>query len=104
MTTNKAPIQPEAVAKHRPIERFQPGWWWKGDFGDGDVWVQVDLRVESEQISTGRRLVRILGTDPSKTGDDRDVQLVQERGFSVPSLTEAQGRRCGLTTGKGAES
>jgi hypothetical protein len=93
----------EQLARHRPIEKLKPGYWWLGDYDDARVWGRVDLIMETERVADGRRLVRVAGTDPYETGEGlRNLLLVQFRGYSVLSMTEAQARRCGLGAEDGA--
>lgn len=95
MTTST--IAPETVARRRALEKLRPGYWWQGDFGDGLIWVCVDLIIESEQILTGKRIIRVFGTDPTVPWNERNVQHINLRGSSVLSVTERQAKRCGLT-------
>jgi hypothetical protein len=87
----------ERLARHRPIERLEPGYWWCGDYDNGRIWGRVGLIIETKRAIDGRRLVRVAGTDPYETGEElRNLLLVQFRGYSVPSITEEQARTCGL--------
>jgi hypothetical protein len=87
----------EQLARHRPVQKLKPGYWWLGDYDGGRIWGRVDLVMETERAIDGQRLVRLFGTDPYETAEElRNLQLVQFRGFSVPSITEAQARTCGL--------
>lgn len=87
------------VARYRNVEKLQPGYWWLGSYGteaDPDqieqIWAQASLILELEQIRTGRKVVRVLGTGI----DGEPVELVNYRGYSVESLTERQGDKLGL--------
>lgn len=86
----------ESVARHRVIQKLKPGYWWQGEFDTGVIWVRVDLIMETENVITGKRLVRLYGTDPNETGERRGVLHVDLRGKTVLSITEAQARRSGL--------
>jgi hypothetical protein len=98
VTTPDAAVRAaEQVARYRPVEKLKPGYWWLGDYDDGRIWGRVDLVMETERISDGRRLVRVAGTDPYETDEElRNLRLVQVRGASVLSITEVQARKCGL--------
>jgi hypothetical protein len=106
VTTRGAAVRAaEQVSRHRPIQKLKPGYWWCGDYDDGRIWGRVDLIMETERVTDGRRLVRVAGTDPYETDEElRNLLLVQVRGYSVPSVTEAQARKCGLGTEAGSQS
>jgi hypothetical protein len=85
------------AARYRNVEKLQPGYWWLGTYGaDEDtaeqLWAQASMILELEQLTTGRRIVRVIGT----ATDGEPVELVQYRGYSVESLTERQGDKLGL--------
>lgn len=85
------------AARYRNIEKLQPGYWWSGEYGVDAasarlLWAEVSMILEFEQVATGRRYVRVLGT----ATDGEPVELIQYRGYSVESLTERQGDKLGL--------
>jgi hypothetical protein len=98
-------VQIEALARHRAVEKMQPGYWIyvevdvEGRDGATEwVWGQVCLIMEVEQITTGKRIVRMSLTDPAAEGEDRGITMAAYRGESRLSLTQRQGVRCGFPT------
>lgn len=91
----------ESLSRLRPIQKVKPGWWLLGEFirnADGshfEAWWQANTILELESPVHGP-LVRIYGVDT--TGES--VEFDQRRGYSVETVTEREGARCGLVVPK----
>ena len=99
MARTKVKPTPESLMKYRAVENIRPLGWWLGTYKDDDgnsveMWTQVSIVMESEQIATGRKIVRVYGT----CTDGEPAELAVYRGAQVQSLTGRDGTRCGLTT------
>lgn len=101
MARTKIKPTPGSLMKYRAVEDIRPGGWWLGMYEDElgasnrvELWTQVSVVMEGEQIGTGRKIVRVYGT----CTDGEPAELRVYRGTQVQSLTERDGTRCGLTT------
>jgi len=89
---------PAALMKYRAVENISPGAWWLGTYEDDEgnnveMWTQVNVAMSGVQIATGRKIEHVLGT----CTDGEPAELRVYRGTQMPSLTERDGIRCGLT-------
>jgi len=90
--------RPDELSRYRQVENFRPGWWWLGTYRDGadgpeySMWTQAGVIMLGEQVGTGRKTVRVLGT----CLDGEPGELHVYRGTQFLTLTERDGKRCGL--------
>lgn len=96
-TSNVDNTMIEGLWKNRALENVRPGHWFLGTYAEEDgtevqLWAQVTICMNITRITTGEKLVRILGRDT--TGEP--VELMQLRGHAVRTLTAAQATKAGL--------
>ena len=93
----KQVARPESLMKGTPLENVKPGQWWQGEYelADGGkevTWARVSMALSLTRRADNAKVVQLIGVDA--TGER--CELVNYRGFAVPTLTAAQARRCGL--------
>lgn len=83
----------------RQIENMRPGQWWEGEYyvdEDSDethmLWAEVSMVMSGTQITTGRKVVRVLGTATNGAG----VEMGHYRGEQIKTVTARQAKKAGL--------
>lgn len=86
-------------AKWRQLEHIQPGHWVLMEYEHKEtgeetkIWSQVVMRLSLEDRASGRKVEELRGNDSGGYG----WEFRQYRGFQMLSLTEAQGKKAGLS-------
>ena len=91
--------------QYRMAHRFQPGWWWEGEYPvldyDGNptdrserLWAEVSMVLHMDPLpgTGGQKYVRILGTDT--TGEPVEARV--PRGHEFRTVTARQAAKAGL--------